>query len=110
MSHVEQLRKGMVLRHEGHLLTVVDFHTAQSGKQKPTVHVKLRALHDGHPVERTLIQLGTIDEVASEVREMQYLYVTGSERVFMDDGGRGSGLRAVGTGSAPQAQRSSILR
>ncbi len=84
MSQVEQLRKGMVLRHEGHLFTVVEFHTAQSGKQKPTVHVKLRALQDGHPVERTLAQLGMIDEVASEVREMQYLYVAGNDRVFMD--------------------------
>ncbi|MGD8451133.1 MAG: elongation factor P [Phycisphaerae bacterium] len=84
MSQTAGLRKGMVIRHEGHLFSVVDFHVTQSGKQKPTVHVKLRALRDGRPVERTLAQLGEIDEVASEVREMQYLYATGHERVFMD--------------------------
>jgi elongation factor P len=84
MSQTEQLRKGMVIRHEEHLFTITDFHTAQSGKQKPTVHVKLRSLHDGHPVERTLAQLGTLEEVPSQVRELQYLYASGRERVFMD--------------------------
>ena len=84
MSQAEPLRTGMVIRHEGQLYTVVEFHVAQSGKQKPTVHVKLHALHDGHPVERTLAQLGTLDEVATALREMQYLYASGTERVFMD--------------------------
>jgi len=84
MSQTEQLRKGMVIRHEGHLYTVTEFSVAQSGKQKPTVHIKLHALHDGHPVERTLAQLGTLEEVASEIREMQYLYASGQDRVFMD--------------------------
>jgi elongation factor P len=84
MSQVEQLRRGMIIRHEGQLYTVADFHVAQSGKQKPTVHVKLQALRDGHPVERTLAQLGTIEEVATELRDMQYLYVSGAQRVFMD--------------------------
>jgi elongation factor P len=84
MSHNEPLRKGIVIRYEGHLFTVADFHTVQQGKQKPTVHVKLRALQDGRAVERTLDQLGTIEEVASEIRDMQFLYVSGQEHVFMD--------------------------
>jgi elongation factor P len=84
MSQTEQLRKGMVIRHEGHLFTVTDFQVAQAGKQKPTVHVKLRSLKDGKQAERTLDQLGELDEVPSEMREMQYLYASGRERVFMD--------------------------
>jgi len=84
MSSIEQLRKGMVLRHEGHLYAVLDFGTAQSGKQKPTVHVKLRDLRSGNASERTLDQLGKIEEVESEVRPMQFLYSSGNERVFMD--------------------------
>lgn len=83
MSHLEPPRKGTILRHEGHLYVVADSRVAQSGKQKPTVHVKLRAL-DGHSFERTLDQLGTFAPVPSEVREMQYLYASGAERVFMD--------------------------
>ena len=84
MSQTEQLHKGMVIRHQGHLFTITDFHVAQTGKQKPTVHVKLRALKDGKQSERTLDQLGTLEEVPNQVTEMQYLYASGGERVFMD--------------------------
>jgi elongation factor P len=84
MSSAEQLHKGMVLRHEGRLYMVLDFFTAQSGKQKPTVHLKLRDLKSGHAAERTLDQIGKIEEVEAERRTMQYLYASGAERVFMD--------------------------
>ncbi|GAG48866.1 unnamed protein product, partial [marine sediment metagenome] len=49
-----------------------------------TVHVKLRSLTTGHTGERTLDQLGKIEEVPTEIRRMQYLYSAGKERVFMD--------------------------
>ena len=84
MSLTEDLHKGMVIRHEGQLFTVLDFNVAQTGKQRPTVHVKLRSLTTGHTGERTLDQLGKIEEVPTEIRQMQYLYSTGKERVFMD--------------------------
>lgn len=84
MSTIEQLRKGMVLRHEGHQYMVLDFFSAQSGKQKPTVHLKLRDLKSGNAADRTLDQIGKIDEVEAETRTMQYLYASGAERVFMD--------------------------
>ena len=85
MSITEQLRKGMVIRHEGELFTVLDYQLAQTGKQKPTVHVKLRSLKSGHTGERTLDQLGKVEEVPSEIRQMQYLYAAGDEHVFMDN-------------------------
>ncbi|MGD2110524.1 MAG: elongation factor P [Phycisphaerae bacterium] len=84
MSRTEELHRGMVIRHEGELYTVLDFNTAQTGKQKATVHVKLRAIKTGHTGERTLDQLGKIEEVPTEIRSMQYLYASGQERVFMD--------------------------
>ena len=84
MSQTEQLHKGMVIRHEGHLLTVEDYNVARTGKQRATVHVKLRALKDGHSVERSLDELGKIEEVPTEYRQMQYLYAAGQEHVFMD--------------------------
>jgi elongation factor P len=84
MSLTEQLHRGMVIRHEGHMYTVLDYEIAQTGKQKPTVHVKLRDIRSGHASERTLDQLGKIEEVPSEVRPMQYLYAAGEQRAFMD--------------------------
>ena len=85
MARTDQLHKGMVIRHEGELFSVIDYKLAQTGKQKPTVHVKLRSLKTGHTGERTLDQLGKIEEVPSEIRPMQYLYAAGEEHVFMDD-------------------------
>ncbi|MHC5109556.1 MAG: hypothetical protein ACYTHJ_06720, partial [Planctomycetota bacterium] len=84
MSLTENLRKGMVIRHENHLYTILGFQVAQSGKQRATVHVKLRELTSGKASERTLEQLGSLDEVPTAIRLMQYLYHTGTERVFMD--------------------------
>jgi elongation factor P len=81
---MDQLRKGMVIRHEGHLLTIEDYKLAQTGKQKATVHVKLRSLRDGHSVQRSLEELGKIEEVPTEIRTMQYLYSGGDKHVFMD--------------------------
>ncbi len=84
MSLTDDLRRGMVIRHEGQLFTVLDFRVAHTGKQRPTVHVKLRSVNTGHTGERTLDELGKIDEVDAQVRHLQYLYAAGRERVFMD--------------------------
>ncbi len=84
MSLTEDLRKGMVIRHEGQLFAIVDYHIAQSGKQRPTVHVKLRSIGTGHTGDRTLDQLGRLTEVPSDMRTMQYLYAGHNEWVFMD--------------------------
>jgi len=84
MARTDQLHKGMVIRHEGELFSVLDWKSAQSGKQKATVHVKLRSIKTGNTGERTLDELGKIEEVATEMRNMQYLYTTGDEHIFMD--------------------------
>ncbi len=85
MSLTDELHKGMVIKHEGQLFTVLDWKLAQTGKQRPTIHVKLRSIATGHTGERTLDQLGKLDEVQAEYRHMQYLYAAGKERVFMDN-------------------------
>jgi len=85
MARSDQIRRGMILRHEGELFTVLDYSLAQTGKQKPTMHVKLRSLKSGHTGERTTDELGRIEEVATEIRPMQYLYASGNQRVFMDN-------------------------
>jgi elongation factor P len=84
MARTDQLHKGMVIRHQGELFSILDYKVAQTGKQKPTVHVKLRSLKSGHTGERTLDELGKIEEVPAETRPMQYLYASGREHVFMD--------------------------
>jgi len=78
------IRRGMFLRHEGHVYQVADFNEHHSGKQKPTVHVALRDIRDGRPVDRSLADLEPVREVECTLRPMQYLYHKGSDFVFMD--------------------------
>lgn len=78
------IKRGMLLRHQGHYYFVDDFHERHSGKMKPTVHVALRDAKDGHHVERSLLELNPIEEVTRAFREMQYLYAKGDVHVFMD--------------------------
>ncbi len=84
MSLSEGFHRGMVIRHEGQLFTVLDHRESQQGKQKTTVHIKLRSIGTGHTGERTLDELGRLEKVPTEAREMQYLYADRSEHVFMD--------------------------
>ena len=78
------LKRGMLIRHQGHLYAVTDFEERRTGKQRATVHVTLRATRDGHQVDRTLVQLEPIEEVPSARRDLQYLYAGGDNWVFMD--------------------------
>ena len=78
------IRKNSIIRHHGHLFFVEDFHERHTGKQKPTVHVRLKDLKDGRHVERNLDELGTIQEVEHAYRVMQYTYARGKAHIFMD--------------------------
>lgn len=78
------LKRGMLIRHQNHVYTVTEIQERHSGKQRPTVHVALRDVRDGHPVDRTLDQLEPVQEVPHQYRQMQFLYAKGGDRVFMD--------------------------
>lgn len=78
------LKQGMLIRHQNHVYQVVDFQERHTGKQKPTVHVTLRDIRDGHPVDRTLNDLLPIVEVEHAWRTMQYLYARDKAYIFMD--------------------------
>lgn len=78
------LKRGMLIRHQGHLYAVTDFTERRTGKQRATVHVQLRDRRDGHQIDRTLDQLEPIEEVPSAYHEMQYLFAGGQTWTFMD--------------------------
>lgn len=78
------LKRGMLIRHQNHVYSVAEFQERRTGKQRPTVHVLLRDIRDGHQLDRTLDQLEPIQEVPQAMRPMQYLYDRGDARVFMD--------------------------
>ena len=78
------LRRGMYLQHEGHLYEVTEFQERHTGKQKPTVHVHLRDVRDGRPVDRNLDQLEPLQPVDHGYKWMQYLYHADPWYIFAD--------------------------
>ncbi len=78
------LKRGMLIRHQEHIYEVADWQEHHAGKQKPTVHVALRDIRDGRPVDRTLNDLLPIAEVDRGYHKVQYLYPRGQTLIFMD--------------------------
>jgi elongation factor P len=78
------LKRGMLIRHQSRIYVVADFQERHTGKQRPTVHVSLRDVRDGHPVDRSLADLEPIQEVPHALRTVQYLYAKGNNHAFMD--------------------------
>jgi elongation factor P len=79
------VKKGMLLRHQGHLYYVEQIVEHHSGQQRPAIHVSLREVKDGRHIERTVDELTPIEEVAGAYRPLQYLYAKAGVCVFMDE-------------------------
>jgi elongation factor P len=84
------IRRGMIIRHQGRIFIVEEYHERHAGKQKPTVHVQIRDLLDGRHVSRTIDELQPLQEVQYSYRELQYLYHRpnkggGDQYIFMDN-------------------------
>lgn len=78
------VKKGMLLRHDGHLFVIEDVTEHHSGKQKPVVHVALRDIRDNRHLSRTLDELQPLQPLQAGYRVFQYLFHRGQSYVFMD--------------------------
>lgn len=76
---------GNLIRYRGHLYFVEHVTERHKGQQKPSIHIGLREALDDRHVERTLDELGPIEQVPHALRAMQYLYARGPVCVFMDN-------------------------
>lgn len=78
------VKKGMLLRHAGHLFFVEDVDEHHSGKQRPVFKVALRDVRDGRHISRTLDELTPLQPLAPSYRTLQYLFHRGDAYTFMD--------------------------
>ncbi|WP_297740556.1 elongation factor P [uncultured Tessaracoccus sp.] len=79
------LKNGMVLDLDGQLWQVMWFQHHKPGKGNTVVRSKLKAVLSGKTVDKTFnadtkVEMATVDR-----RAMQYLYIDGSDYVFMDN-------------------------
>ncbi|HLT58085.1 MAG: elongation factor P [Limnochordales bacterium] len=84
MISVNDLRKGLTIQVDGEVYSVVDFLHVKPGKGAAFVRTTLRNVRTGAVMERTFRAGERVERAHIETREMQYLYNTGDEYVFMD--------------------------
>ncbi len=79
-----QIRRGMVIVHEGALCKVIEFRHHTPGNLRAMVQTKLRNLRTGSTFEHRFRSADTVDRAVLEQHEMEYLYSDGSQHHFMN--------------------------
>ena len=80
-----QFKNGMCIIHDGKRWTIIDFQHVKPGKGGAFVRTKLKAYDSGAVVDKTFRAGEKFERVRTETKNMQYLYDSGDEVVFMDE-------------------------
>ncbi len=75
----------MHIQIDGDVWRILEFQHVKPGKGGAFVRTKLKGLDSGAVVDRTFRAGEKFPRVHTEVKQMQYLYDTGDEIVFMDE-------------------------
>src|SRR5580765_3222856 len=78
------IRKGMVIVHEGTPVRVMEFHHHTPGNLRAMVQTRLRNLLTGSSFEHRFRSNDTLEKVTLEQHKMDYLYSDGSHHHFMN--------------------------
>ncbi len=78
------IRKGMVILHEGVPVRVMDFHHHTPGNLRAMVQARLRNLLTGNSFEFRFRSNDTLERVTLEQMKMEYLYSDGTHHHFMN--------------------------
>lgn len=79
------IRKGMVIVHEGTPVRVMEFHHHTPGNLRAMVQARLRNLLTGNSFEFRFRSNDTLERVVLEQHKMDYLYSDGSHHHFMNN-------------------------
>jgi elongation factor P len=83
--NTNQFRNGMHIALEGQVWRIVEFQHVKPGKGGAFVRTKLKGLSNGSVVDKTFRAGEKFERVRTEQKNMQYLYDSGDEVVFMDE-------------------------
>ena len=79
------LKNGMSLDLDGDLMEVVEFQHVKPGKGGAFVRTTLKNVRNGAVIERTFRAGEKVERAMIDKREMQFLYRSGEDYVFMDN-------------------------
>ncbi len=77
-------KRGMVIKVDGNLYSVVEYQHVKPARGGAFVRTKLRSLMRGAIVDKTFRGGEKVEDVRIETKKMQYLYDEGDSLVFMD--------------------------
>ncbi|HEX4519953.1 MAG TPA: elongation factor P [Gaiellaceae bacterium] len=80
-----QFKNGMHIQFDGQTWRIVEFQHVKPGKGGAFVRTKLKAYDSGAVVDRTFRAGEKFERIRTENKNMQYLYDSGDEVVFMDE-------------------------
>jgi elongation factor P len=84
VATTNDLKNGLVLNLDGQLWTVVSFQHVKPGKGGAFVRTTLKHVLSGKVVDRTFNAGTKVETATVDRREMTYLYLDGTDFVFMD--------------------------
>lgn len=85
MATSNDFRRGMVIKYNNDLFSVIEFLHVKPGKGGAFVRSKLKSLTKGSVIPVTFRGGEKVEEVRVEKKTMQYLYQDGEHFVFMDN-------------------------
>jgi elongation factor P len=80
-----QFKNGMHIEHEGSVWRIVEFQHVKPGKGGAFVRTRLKRLDTGAVVDKTFRAGEKFPRVLTETKNVQYLYDSGDDVVFMDE-------------------------
>ena len=83
--NTNQFKNGMHIALEGGVWRIVEFQHVKPGKGGAFVRTKLKSLDSGAVVDRTFRAGEKFERIRTEQKNMQYLYDSGDDVVFMED-------------------------
>jgi elongation factor P len=83
--NTNQFKNGMHIELDGGVWRIVEFQHVKPGKGGAFVRTKLKSLEQGSIVDRTFRAGEKFARVHTETKNVQYLYDSGDEVVFMDE-------------------------
>ena len=83
--NTNQFKNGMHIQLDGDVWRIVEFQHVKPGKGGAFVRTKLKALESGSTVDKTFRAGEKFPRIYTEVKNVQYLYDSGDEVVFMDE-------------------------
>jgi elongation factor P len=85
MIQATQLKRGMVIKHEGELYRVVEAQHKTPGNLRGMVQAKIRQLKTGSLMEHRFRSVDVVDRAILDETEMEFLYQDGDMYHFMNN-------------------------